>query len=119
MIRSHNFSFYPRVGENRLDQQVRTVRSAHARGRASDDELREAEDQVTTLVIADQSRAFIDIVTDGLVRWDGPHSRLARHLDGMETRGLCRWFHTNLYDRRLVVTGPCVDAGDERSASVV
>jgi 5-methyltetrahydropteroyltriglutamate--homocysteine methyltransferase len=66
-----------------------------------------AEDEVTTVVVAEQSRAFIDLVTDGLVRWEGPVAHLARALDGLEIRGgLRRWFHTNLYDRRVAVVGP-------------
>ena len=33
------------------------------------------------LVVAEQSRAFIEIVTDGMVRWEGLLSRVARPLD--------------------------------------
>ncbi len=63
------------------------------------------EDEVTTIVVAEQSRAFIDIVTDGMVRWEGPLSHVARHLDGLATGGLRRWFDTNFYDRQVAVTG--------------
>ncbi len=75
---------------------------SHRRGKLAPEELLEVEDEVTTLVVADQARAFIDIMTDGMVRWDGPHSRLAHRLHGLETRGLVRWFETNFYDRQLV-----------------
>lgn len=106
MIRSTNHSSYPRIAENPLDQQIRTARRAHERGRAAPEQVRTAEDEVITVIVAEQARAFIDIVTDGMVRWEGPLAHLARHLDGLEPRGLRRWFGTNFYDRRVAVVGP-------------
>lgn len=105
MIRAQNHSSYPRVAESPLDQQIRSILKAQARGRATAEEVAAVEDEVTTVVVADQSRAFIDLVTDGMVRWEGPLSHLARHLDGFETGGLRRWFDTNFYDRRVRVVG--------------
>ena len=105
MIRSTNHSSYPRVADSPLDQQVRMAVRAREHGRISDAELLEAADEVTTIVVAEQSRAFIDIVTDGMVRWTGPLSQLAGNLSGLELRGLRRWFATNFYDRRVAVVG--------------
>ncbi len=105
MIRSTNHSSYPRVADSPLDQQVRTAMRAHRRGKLAPEELLEVEDEVTTLVVADQARAFIDVMTDGMVRWDGPHSRLSRWFQGLEARGLVRWFETNFYDRQLAAVG--------------
>jgi 5-methyltetrahydropteroyltriglutamate--homocysteine methyltransferase len=93
------------VGESPLDQQIRTILRARDRGEATDDEVREVEDGVSTIVVAEQSRAFIDVVTDGLVRWEGPLSHIAKHLDGVAARDLARWFDTNFYDRRPEVVG--------------
>jgi 5-methyltetrahydropteroyltriglutamate--homocysteine methyltransferase len=73
--------------------------------------VRDVEDEVMNIVVAEQSRAFIDLVTDGMVRWAGPHSHLARHLEGLETRGLRRWFDTNFYDRQVAVVGPIARRG--------
>ena len=106
MIRSNNHSSYPRVGESPLDQQIRAAHAAFERGRLGEDEVATIEDEVATLVVAEQSRAFVDVVTDGMVRWSGPLSHLARHVEGLETRGLRRWFDTNLHDRRVAVVGP-------------
>lgn len=72
----------------------------------ADVDLEAVIDEVMMIVVAEQSRAFIDIVTDGLIRWEGPHSRLALHLSGLEGREICRWLDGNLYDRRLAVVGP-------------
>ena len=106
MIRAANHSSYPRVGEAGLDQQLRRVLHARDRGRAADADVAAVEDEVATIVVADQSRAFIDVVTDGLVRWEGPLSHVGRALAGVEAGDLVRWFDTNFYDRRPVVTGP-------------
>jgi 5-methyltetrahydropteroyltriglutamate--homocysteine methyltransferase len=102
-IRAANHSSYPRVGKSPLDQQLRAVLEAAERGKAGPDEVAAAADEVTTVVVAEQSRAFIDIVTDGMVRWNGPLSHLALHLEGLAIDGVRRWFDTNFYDRRVVV----------------
>jgi 5-methyltetrahydropteroyltriglutamate--homocysteine methyltransferase len=105
LIRAANHSSYPRVGESPLDQGIRTALSRRDRGEIGDAEVRAIEDEVSTIVVAEQSRAFIDVVTDGMVRWEGPLSHVARHLRGMEPRDLVRWFDTNFYDRRPAIVG--------------
>jgi 5-methyltetrahydropteroyltriglutamate--homocysteine methyltransferase len=106
LIRAGNHSFYPRVGDHPLDQQLRHILKARDRGEASDAQVVEVEDAVSTLVVAEQSRAFIDVVTDGGVRWEGPLSHVARSLEGFEVKDLARWFETNFYDRRPEAVGP-------------
>src|SRR5262249_48750017 len=56
----------------------------------------------------ERSRAFLDVVTDGCVRWSGPFSHVAAGFEGIALDGLVRWLETGLYDRRPVVTGPIV-----------
>jgi methionine synthase II (cobalamin-independent) len=111
LIRSANHSSYPRIGDNPLDQQIRSVRRALEAGRATDDDVRRTEDEVATLIVADQARAFIDIVTDGMVRWEGPLAHLAHHVDGLIPGPLRRWFDTNFYQRQVEVTGPLARRG--------
>lgn len=111
MIRSANHSSYPRIGDSPLDQQLRTALSARERGRVTDDEVRAVEDEVATLIVADQARAFIDIVTDGMVRWEGPLSHLVPHVSGLALGPLSRWFDTNFYDRQVRVVGPLARRG--------
>lgn len=106
MIRAANHSSYPRVGDHPLDQQLRHAQKARDRGEATDAQVAEVEDEVTGIVVAEQSRAFVDIVTDGAVRWEGPLSHVARHLDGLAAHDLVRWFETNFYDRRPEAIGP-------------
>lgn len=106
MIRAANHSSYPRVGESLLTQQLRTVLHARDRGEATDEDVASVADEVAAVVVAEQARAFIDVVTDGMVRWEGPLSHVARHLEGMAARDLVRWFDTNFYDRRPEAIGP-------------
>ena len=106
MIRSAVHSSYPRIGDSAWDQQLQRVADERDQGRATDTDVRRVEDEVASLVVAEQSRAFVDVVTDGLVRWAGPFSHVASRLDGVGLDGIVRWFETGLYDRRPVVTGP-------------
>lgn len=112
MIRSANHSSYPRLGDNPLDQRIRSVLRAREQGRASDADVAEVCAEATTVVVAEQARAFIDVVTDGMVGWEGPASRLARHLGGLALGELRRWFATCLFDRRLVVEAAVEHSGE-------
>ena len=78
------------------------------RGLADDAAVREIEDTVASMMVAEQSRAFVDVVTDGQIRWSGPLSHVASRLEGVRLGGLTRWFETGLYDRRPLVDGPVV-----------
>jgi 5-methyltetrahydropteroyltriglutamate--homocysteine methyltransferase len=106
LIRSANHSSYPRIGDSPWDQELRLIAREHEAGRADDAAVRLVEDEVAAMMVAEQSRAFVDVVTDGQVRWSGPFSHVACRLDGVRADGLMRWFETGLYDRRPVVEGP-------------
>lgn len=106
MIRAANHSSYPRVGAPPFDQELRLVQEARERGEASDAEVAAVEDEVSTTVVAEQCRAFVQVVTDGMVRWEGPLSRIASELEGFRHGQRSRWFETQLHDRRPVVIGP-------------
>jgi 5-methyltetrahydropteroyltriglutamate--homocysteine methyltransferase len=106
LLRSTNHSSFPKLGESPLDQQLRAVLKRHERGAATDAEVAEVRDEVTAISVAQMSRAFIDIVTDGMIGWEGPLSHLALQLKGLGRAELFRWFETNFYDRRVEVTGP-------------
>ncbi len=108
MIRSASHSSYPRIGDSPWDQELRIAAREREAGRLDDAGIRIVEDQVAAMMVAEQSRAFVDVVTDGHVRWTGPFSHVASRLSGVELDGLMRWFETGLYDRRPVVTGPII-----------
>ena len=111
MIRSATHSSYPRIGNAPWDQELRRIARERERGQADDAAVRLVEDEVAAMVVAEQSRAFVDVVTDGQVRWSGPLSHVAGKLAGVELDGLTRWFETGLYDRRIVVTGDVARTG--------
>ena len=106
MIRSANHSSYPRIGDSPWDQELRLIAREREAGRANDDAVRIVEDEVAAMMVAEQSRAFVDVVTDGQVRWSGPFSHVASRLSGVRLDGLMRWFETGLYDRRPEIVRP-------------
>ena len=108
MIRSANHSSYPRIGDSPWDQELRRIAREREAGRVDDAAVALVEDEVAAMVVAEQSRAFVDVVTDGQVRWSGPISHVASRLGGVRLDGVMRWFATGLYDRRPVVEGPIV-----------
>jgi 5-methyltetrahydropteroyltriglutamate--homocysteine methyltransferase len=108
VIRSANHSSYPRIGDSPWDQELRLIAREREHGRADDAAVGVVEDEVAAMMVADQSRAFVDVVTDGHVRWTGPFSHVASRWGGVRLDGLMRWFETGLYDRRPVVLGPIV-----------
>lgn len=105
MIRSASHGSYPRVGTYALDQEIRTVERRLAAGRIDADEATDVLDRNAGIVVAEQARAFVDVVTDGLVRWPGFVARWAAHLDGARPGAAFRWFDTPQFDRRMVIEG--------------
>lgn len=85
---------------------VRKTLHALERGDASVDDLVKAQNELAAEVIAEQEAAGIDLVTDGLVRWDDIVTPFARAITGFEIGGLIRWFDNNVYYRRPICTGP-------------
>jgi 5-methyltetrahydropteroyltriglutamate--homocysteine methyltransferase len=106
VIRSASHSSYPRIGDSPWDQELRLIAREREAGRADDDAVRIVEDEVAAMMVAEQSRAFVDVVTDGQVRWSGPFSHVASRLEGVRLDGLIRWFETGLYDRRPEIVRP-------------
>lgn len=105
MIRSQNHSSFPKNGDRPMDQELRRDTRRHAAGKLDDAALSDKVDEITTIVVAQQARAFVDIVTDGQIRWNGPCSHLAGAMEGTRLGPLTRWFDTNFYDRRVVIDG--------------
>jgi 5-methyltetrahydropteroyltriglutamate--homocysteine methyltransferase len=106
VIRSASHSSYPRIGDSPWDQELRLIAREREAGRADDEAVRIVEDEVAAMMVAEQSRAFVDVVTDGQVRWSGPFSHVASRLEGVRLDGLMRWFETGLYDRRPEIVEP-------------
>ena len=96
MIRSGNHSSFPKVGEQFIDQQIRTAERKLALRRIDVAERDRAVEEATTICVAHQARAFVEIVSDGMLGWVGPHEHLIDRTDGLERGPLVRWFETRV-----------------------
>jgi len=96
---------YPKVGEAPEQQGLRRAIQKFQDGKITAAELDAVANEVTSAVIRDQEAAGLDIVTDGLIRWEDGQTYIARKLDGFEIGGLIRYFDTNTYYRQPIVSG--------------
>jgi 5-methyltetrahydropteroyltriglutamate--homocysteine methyltransferase len=94
---------YPRIGDTADLQVLRRTIAAADRGERTAADLADAENEMTRRAIADQVRAGLDILTDGLIRWYDPISHLAGKLEAVKIKGLLRFFDTNFYFRQPVL----------------
>ncbi|MGH9328398.1 MAG: hypothetical protein ACRD2B_17145 [Terriglobia bacterium] len=100
-----NHSSYPRIGSAPDEQALRRAIAQRDRGEKADADVRSAEDQMVALALEEQREASMDILTDGLIRWNDPVSHLAGKLDGAQIDGLTRFFDTNFYFRQPIISG--------------
>lgn len=97
---------YPKIGEGAEGQKLRRAIARSDRGEITPEDLARVEEEVTREVIEEQADAGLDMVTDGMIRWDDGQTYIARHLEGFEATGLLRYFDTNTYYRQPVAKGP-------------
>ncbi|MEE9199550.1 MAG: methylcobamide--CoM methyltransferase [Dehalococcoidia bacterium] len=97
---------YPKIANRPDGQKLRRAINRLDRGELAPEELAQVEDEVTREVIREQEEAGLDLVTDGMVRWDDGQTYLARRIEGFKVTGLIRYFDTNTYYRQPVDTGP-------------
>lgn len=97
---------YPKIGEGAEGQKLRRAIARSDRGELTPEELARVEDEVTRVVIEEQVSSGLDMVTDGMIRWDDGQTYIARQLEGFEATGLLRYFDTNTYYRQPVAKGP-------------
>ena len=96
---------YPKPPDEGKTFTIRKTKHAIERGDATPDDLEKAFQDHTREVIAEQEAAGIDIVTDGLARWDDILTPFASHMGGFQIGGLLRWFDNNVYYRRPICVG--------------
>lgn len=100
-----NHSGYPRIGDNSDEQMLRHAIAQQDVDKETDAEVREAEDLLILLALKEQQISGLDIVTDGLIRWNDAVSYLAGKLQGVRINGLLRLFDTNFYFRQPIIHG--------------
>ena len=94
---------YPKIGDTTEEQKLRRALHQLDKGEISEEDLQEVANQVTEEVIREQVEAGLDLVTDGLIRWDDPLTYIARKIFGYRITGLIRYFDTNTFYREPVV----------------
>ncbi|MDE3137945.1 MAG: hypothetical protein KGL59_15295 [Acidobacteriota bacterium] len=104
---------YPRIGDSPDLQVLRRAIAGFDRGERTLADLAEAENQMTRRAIEEQSAAGVEVLTDGLIRWNDPVSYLAGKLNGVKVNGLLRLFDTNFYFRQ-----PVIEAHPERKGAM-
>ena len=105
-IRTTVVGSYPKPPDEGRPFTLRKTLHALEKGEADEADLRTAQDHLVREVIAEQEEAGIELVTDGLVRWEDIVTPFARTLDGFTIGGLLRWFDNNVYYRRPICVGP-------------
>ena len=100
-----NHSSYPRIGSNSDEQVLRHAIAQRDLGKKTDADVRAAEDHLILSALKDQEDAGLDVVTDGMIRWNDPISHMAAKLEGTRIDGLLRYFDTNFYFRQPEVHG--------------
>ena len=102
---------YPKIANQPGGQKLRRAISRFDRREIDIEDLGRVEDEVTREVIQEQEGAGLDLITDGMIRWDDGQTYLARSIEGFKIAGLIRYFDTNTYYRQPVATGPLKWAG--------
>ncbi len=97
---------YPKTPNLPRPQLLRRAIAQFDRGEIGREDLAEVEEQVTREVIDEQVEAGVELVTDGMVRWDDGQTYLAGRLEGFSIDGLIRYFDNNTYYRQPVAEGP-------------
>lgn len=101
-----NHSYYPKIGEKDSQHKLRKIYHAFDQKKATLEDVLTVQRETVQESIQEQEKSGLDIVTDGLIRWNDPISHIMKGLNGVEIGGLLRWFDTNCYFRQPTITGP-------------
>jgi 5-methyltetrahydropteroyltriglutamate--homocysteine methyltransferase len=94
---------YPKITEDKTAVNLRRARNRFDQKNISTEELEKAYQETIKRVIGEQEEAGINLITDGLIRWDDLVAPFAKNIQGMEIDGLLRFFDNNFYYRRPVI----------------
>ncbi len=93
---------YPRISDEPGGQALRRAIAQLDEGRIDWAGVRQVQDKVVKTVIQEQVEAGLDLVTDGLIRWDDAVTYIVRGLGGFTTEGLARYLDTNTFFREPI-----------------
>ena len=75
------------------------------RGRTTQEAVDEQVERDLTALVEAQQAAGLDLLTDGMLRWQDPFRPLLEQADGLETGALTRFLDTNTFYRAPKATG--------------
>lgn len=94
---------YPKIGDSTEEQKLRRSLHQFDKGEITEEDLEQIKNEVTEEAIRQQIEAGLDIVTDGMIRWDDPLRVIVQGITGVEVSGLIRWFDTNTFYRQPII----------------
>ncbi|MGH9793469.1 MAG: hypothetical protein ACRD5G_01735 [Candidatus Acidiferrales bacterium] len=95
---------YPRSGDAPELQVLRRTVEAFARGQTTAADLADAQKEMTRHAIAEQAQAGIEVLTDGMIRWQDPVSHVAGKFQGVRLGETLPYFNTGGNFRQPVLT---------------
>lgn len=98
-----NTGSFPRIGEGKEKQRLRTAFSDVDSGKIGREQLLSIEREVTAEAISLQTKAGLDLITDGQISWNDPVSHVLGSIEGVEIGPLMRFFDTNFYYRQPII----------------
>jgi len=96
---------YPRVSDSPESRLLERTAISFDRGDRTSADLLDAQNTVTRHVIAEQIKAGLEVVTDGLIRWIDPISHFAGKLENVRLQDSFPFFGTTKLFRQPIFVG--------------
>jgi 5-methyltetrahydropteroyltriglutamate--homocysteine methyltransferase len=104
-IRLSSTGSYPRVSDSPESRLLERTAISFDRGDRTSADLLDAQNTVTRHVIAEQIKAGLEVVTDGLIRWNDPISHFAGKLENVRLQDSFPFFGTTKLFRQPIFVG--------------
>jgi 5-methyltetrahydropteroyltriglutamate--homocysteine methyltransferase len=105
MVRTTVINSYPKISSVRGEVNLRNAINRYEAGKIGDTDLENAYQETIKRTIHEQEEVGLDLITDGLIRWDDPVSPFCANVRNMNRGGLLRFFDNNVYYRRPTLDG--------------
>jgi 5-methyltetrahydropteroyltriglutamate--homocysteine methyltransferase len=105
MVKTTVVNSYPKISSVRGEVNLRNAINRRESGKIDDADLEQAFQETIRRTIREQQEVGLDLITDGLIRWDDPVSRFCSNVGNLNRGGLLRFFDNNVYYRRPTIDG--------------
>lgn len=102
---------FPKISDAPGGQELRQALHKQDRGQLSTSDLDTVYDTVTAGAIKELEAAGIDVINDGLIRWDDLLAPFATAWSGVKRGPLERFYDNNTYFRQPTIDGPIASDG--------